>query len=146
MKASIVNHIFAKNTIHYLMIIVYFNDNCHMIAVIKGDIIASRRIIDQDKWLVPLKSMLATWGNSPKDWKIERGDSFQIEVSSAELMHIILANPDITQEEIGKLLGIKQNSVSGRWNRANVNEILEVEEMFGSWRYRFDKITCSKRD
>lgn len=205
-----------------------------MIAVITGDIIASRKIIDQDKWLLPLKKMLATWGNTPKNWKIERGDSFQIEVldvndalkraleikslvkkvepiderkkistidvrlaigigdktyssenisesngtafinsgekfdqlrkesitlgvktpwqdldeemnlylklssvfmdkwtvSSAELMHIILANPDITQEEIGKLLGIKQNSVSGRWNRANVNEILEVEEMY----------------
>ena len=51
-------------------------------------------------------------------------------VSSAELMHIIFANADITQEDIGKLLGIKQNSVSGRWNRANVNEILAVEEMY----------------
>lgn len=205
-----------------------------MIAVITGDIIASRKIIDQDKWLLPLKNMLATWGNTPKNWKIERGDSFQIEVldvndalkraleikslvkkvepiderkkistidvrlaigigdktyssenisesngtafinsgqkfdllrkesitlgiktpwqsfddemnlylklasvfmdkwtvSSAELMHIIFANADITQEDIGKLLGIKQNSVSGRWNRANVNEILAVEEMY----------------
>ena len=45
-------------------------------------------------------------------------------------MHIIFANPDITQQEIGKLLGIKQNSVSGRWNRANVNEILAIEEMY----------------
>ena len=51
-------------------------------------------------------------------------------VSSAELVQIILNNPDITQEEIGKHLGIKQNSVSGRWNRANVNEILEVNKMF----------------
>ena len=51
-------------------------------------------------------------------------------VSSAELVQIILNNPNITQEEIGKKLGIKQNSVSGRWNRANVSEMLEVEKMF----------------
>jgi len=51
-------------------------------------------------------------------------------VSSAELVQIIFNNPSITQEEIGKQLGIKQNSVSGRWNRANVNEILEINKMF----------------
>ena len=51
-------------------------------------------------------------------------------VSSAELVQIILNNPDITQEEIGKQLGIKQNSVSGRWNRANVNEVLALEKMY----------------
>ena len=51
-------------------------------------------------------------------------------IPSAELMQIILKDPHITQEEIGKLLGIKQNSVSGRWNRANINEILEVNKMF----------------
>lgn len=51
-------------------------------------------------------------------------------VSSAELIEIILKDPNITQEEIGKRLGIKQNSVSGRWNRAYVNEVLDVDEMF----------------
>ena len=51
-------------------------------------------------------------------------------VSSAELIQIVLNHPNITQEEIGKQIGIKQNSVSGRWNRANVNEILEVEKMY----------------
>ena len=51
-------------------------------------------------------------------------------ISSAELMEIILKDSNATQEEIGKRLGIKQNSVSGRWNRANVNEILGVEEMY----------------
>ena len=51
-------------------------------------------------------------------------------ISSAELMEIILNDSNATQEEIGKRLGIKQNSVSGRWNRANVNEILGVEEMY----------------
>lgn len=205
-----------------------------MIAIITGDIIASRKLVNQEKWLSPLKTLLASWGNNPRDWKLERGDFFQVEitnieevlkkaleikalikkvspvdehkkistidvrlamgigeksytgesisesngsafinsgekfdvlkkenitmgiktpwqeldeemnlylklagtfmdkwsVSSAELMQIILNNPNITQEEIGKRLGIKQNSVSGRWNRANVNELLEVEKIF----------------
>lgn len=205
-----------------------------MIAVITGDIIASRKLVNQEKWLFPLKNLFTTWGDSPRDWKLDRGDFFQIEitnveevlkkaleikalikkvepidehkkistidvrlaigigektysgesisesngsafinsgekfdvlkkenvtlgiktpwqaideeinlylklagtfmdkwsVSSAELMQIILNNPNITQEEIGKQLGIKQNSVSGRWNRANVNEIMEVEKVF----------------
>lgn len=205
-----------------------------MIAVIKGDIIASRKLVNQAKWLLPLKNLLATWGECPKNWFIFDGDLFQIEiknpeealrkaleikalikkveplnenkktstidvrmaigigeknysaesivesngpvfiyssekfellkkenrtmgikspcksfdeemnlylklaglfmdkwtVSSAELVQIIFNNPSITQEEIGKQLGIKQNSVSGRWNRANVNEILEVNKMF----------------
>lgn len=205
-----------------------------MIAIIKGDIIASRKLTDQEKWLSPLKKLLATWGNTPKDWELVWGDFFQVEishpadalikafeikalikkikpidkrkkigtidvrmaigfgektysaasvsesngpafihagdkfellkkenvtislkstwqdfddemnlylklagtfmdkwsVSSAELIEIVLNNPNATQEEIGKQLGIKQNSVSGRWNRANVEELMAVEKMF----------------
>jgi len=215
-----------------------------MIAVITGDIIASRKLVNQEKWLFPLKNLFTTWGDSPRDWKLDRGDFFQIEitnveevlkkaleikalikkvepidehkkistidvrlaigigektysgesisesngsafinsgekfdvlkkenvtlgiktpwqaideeinlylklagtfmdkwsVSSAELMQIILNNPNITQEEIGKQLGIKQNSVSGRWNRANVNEIMKLEKDSGKEliNYKYD--------
>ena len=205
-----------------------------MIAVINGDIISSRKLVNQKIWLSPLKNLFATWGISPKNWKIHSGDFFQLEianpqdvlikaleikalikkveplderkkigaidvrlaigigektyagngvsesngpafhysgdkfeslkkenvtmsiktpwptfdeemnlylklagifmdkwsVSSAELMQIVLNNPNLTQEEIGRLLGIKQNAVSGRWNRANVDEIMEVNKMF----------------
>ena len=205
-----------------------------MVAIITGDIIATRALVNQAIWLAPLKSLLATWGNSPKDWNLDRGDFFQIEianieealkkaleikalikrvepldeskkisaidvrlalgigektysgesisesngpafinsgekfdllkkenrtlgiktpwqsfdeemnlylklvctfmdrwsVSSAELVDIVLKNPYITQEEIGKQLGIQQSGVSRRWNRANMNELLEVNEMF----------------
>jgi hypothetical protein len=205
-----------------------------MVAVITGDIIGSRKLVNQEKWLSPLKNLLKTWGESPQNWKIERGDFFQIEVekpeealkkvfeikslikkieplesnkkistidvrlalgigvktfigesisesngqafifagekfevlkkenstigiktpwqnfdeemnlylklaaifmdnwsvSSAELVELILENPTRTQAEIGIQLGIKQNSVSGRWNRAHVPELLAVENMF----------------
>ena len=51
-------------------------------------------------------------------------------VSSAELIEIALKKPTITQEEIGDILGIKQSGVSGRWNRANVDELLAIEKMY----------------
>lgn len=205
-----------------------------MIAVIKGDIVASRKLKDQDKWLKPLQSLLSQWGKRPKDWELVWGDFFQLEVkkpeealqkalaikalikkiepldaqkrsstidvrlaigigeksyagerisesngsafiqagdcfsslqkekrklavqspwtdfdaemnlylklagtfmdswsvSSAELIELVLNNPEVTQEEIGKLLGIKQSGVSGRWKRSNVDEVLEVEKVF----------------
>lgn len=206
-----------------------------MIAVIKGDIIASRKLDDPEKWLIPFKELMIKWGNTTsKQWEIIWGDSFQIEigrpeevlhkaflikalikkitsgsttkktsvidlrmsigigektfsgnrisesngpafiyagekfeklkkektnmaiqspwpdfdneinlylkllgiimdnwsVSSAELMEIVLQNPEITQDEIGRKLHIKQNSVSGRWNRAKADEILEVEKVY----------------
>lgn len=205
-----------------------------MIAVITGDIIASRKLVNQEKWLLPLKNLLAKWGDSPKDWKLDRGDFFQVEivnpedalkkvfeikalikkvaplderkkistidvrlaigvgektyagesisesngpafinsgekfdllkkenitlgiktpwqdfdeemnlylklagtfidkwsVSSAELVQIVLNSPNIKQEKIGNQIGIQQSGVSRRWNRANVNELLEVNKIY----------------
>lgn len=205
-----------------------------MIAVITGDIIASRKIVSQEKWLVPLKNLLSSWGERPKEWELDRGDNFQVEinnpeealkkafeikalikkvaplverkkistvdirmsigiggktywgetikenngpayiytgekfdvlkkenvtigiktpwqdfdeeinlylklagtfmdkwsVSSAELVELVLKKPNATQKEIGSQLGIKQSGVSGRWNRAHIDKLLEVEKMF----------------
>ncbi len=50
-----------------------------MIAVIKGDITASRKLKDQSVWQVPLKKLLSGWGTAPADWEIVWGDSFQLE-------------------------------------------------------------------
>lgn len=50
--------------------------------------------------------------------------------SSAEIASIVLRNPDITQYEISELIAIKQSGISGRWNRANIDEILAVENLF----------------
>lgn len=205
-----------------------------MIAVLKGDIIASRKLIHQESWLNPLQDLLREWGESPKDWEIVWGDFFQLEIdspeealhkalqikalikktqppeenrqssiidvrmaigigektysgsrisesngpafiyagekfdvlkkqkstlsvkskwgdfdqeinlylklagifmdnwtiTSAELMEIVLKNPELTQTEIGEKLAIKQSAVSGRWSRTHVEEVLQIEKIF----------------
>ena len=203
-----------------------------MIAVIKGDIVSSRKIENSEKWLLPLKGLFNEWGKSPGQWEVVWGDSFQLEVdrpeealrkalrvkalikkivsdetnkslidvrmaigigeksysgeritesngeafinagekfeelekeksnllvkspwpdfdgemnlfirlasvfmdkwsvASAELVEVALKHPNYTQNEIGRRLGIKQNSVSGRWKRANIDEVLSMEQMY----------------
>lgn len=204
-----------------------------MVAIIRGDVINSRKT-DTEKWLIPLRQRLSTWGTQPKQWDLIWGDSFQLEltepalslrkalliksllkqtpaeaplktlstvdvrmaigigektyagqsvfesngpafiyagekfdtlkkenvtlavqtnhaaldaelnlylklagtfmnewsISSAALVELVLSQPQLTQREIGERLGIKQNSVSGRWERAHMNELLELEKTF----------------
>ena len=56
------------------------------IAVIKGDIIASRTLPSQEAWMVPLKTLFNSWGTTPQDWEIVWGDSFQIEFNNPYLV------------------------------------------------------------
>jgi hypothetical protein len=50
--------------------------------------------------------------------------------ASAEFMNIQLANEAKSQEEIAKLLGIGQSSVSERKKRAHYDELIRLEERF----------------
>ena len=38
-----------------------------MIAVLKGDIVQSRKLDDQELWLLPLKTLLKKWGDEEND-------------------------------------------------------------------------------
>ena len=51
-----------------------------MIGIITGDIIKSRTINHQDKWLQPLKNTLNKVASTPEYFEIYRGDSFQLEL------------------------------------------------------------------
>jgi predicted XRE-type DNA-binding protein len=54
-----------------------------MTSILTGDIINSRKKSDAS-WLNALKETLTTFGKSPKDWQIYRGDSFQLEINNFE--------------------------------------------------------------
>jgi len=51
-------------------------------------------------------------------------------INSAEVIKLIINKPNIKQEELGTILGIKQNSVSGRWSRANADLIIELDNLY----------------
>ena len=50
-----------------------------MTSVITGDIINSKKSRTAS-WIKVLKKELGRWGDTPKQWEIFRGDSFQLEV------------------------------------------------------------------
>lgn len=54
-----------------------------MISVITGDIVNSRKL-SSNVWMDGLKVLLNSFGKSPSDWEIYRGDEFQLEIKSAE--------------------------------------------------------------
>ncbi|MGR7813830.1 transcriptional regulator [Lacinutrix undariae] len=60
-----------------------------MTSIITGDIINSRDSAPK-QWLSALKTVLNTYGNSPKDWEIYRGDSFQIELKPELALHVAI--------------------------------------------------------
>ncbi len=51
-----------------------------MIAVLTGDIINSRESQPKE-WLHALKEVLSSFGTTPGQWEVYRGDSFQLEVA-----------------------------------------------------------------
>ena len=61
-----------------------------MIAIITGDVVHSRGL-PTEQWLSHLKIGLEKFGNSPKDWEIYRGDSFQFRTAPEDaLYHAVL--------------------------------------------------------
>lgn len=56
-----------------------------MIAVLTGDIINSRSI-PAASWLPILREVLSNWGDSPANWMIYRGDSFQLKTPAQQAM------------------------------------------------------------
>lgn len=54
-----------------------------MIAVITGDIVNSRKLSSKI-WIDGFKQLLNTFGKTPIEWEIYRGDEFQLEVKNPE--------------------------------------------------------------
>ena len=50
--------------------------------------------------------------------------------NGAEMVQISLDNPTLSQEKLGKLLSIKQNAISNRLKRTNLETLMEVNELY----------------
>ena len=53
-------------------------------------------------------------------------------VNAAEIVAIAMENPEKSQHQLGKMIGIKQSAISARLSRAYYEEIMEVNEMYKS--------------
>ena len=194
-----------------------------MIAIITADIINSQKR-EVEIWMSQLKKLLSSWGNSPANWEIYRGDEFQLKchvsdvfskalllkslmktfedldvriaigignevyssekitesngsayvnsgrlltqiksngktlelqtdnekinrdlnmllkwasidfdnwtAATAQIVHELLKNPDLTQDDLAKKLNISQSSVSQRLKRANFDLLQETDQYF----------------
>lgn len=55
-----------------------------MRAVLTGDIIDSRHAENPQEWIDVLKKTLSQFGETPINWEIYRGDSFQLEINASD--------------------------------------------------------------
>lgn len=51
-------------------------------------------------------------------------------VNTAEIVTVAMENPNKSQHQLGKLIGIKQSAISTRLRRAYYEELMEVNEMY----------------
>lgn len=50
--------------------------------------------------------------------------------TSAQTVQLVLQQPELNQQELAKKIGISQSSVSARYNRAHLHEVLHVLDYF----------------
>jgi len=107
-----------------------------MTSIITGDIINSRKVIDQKTWLTPLKKVLSGYGKSPKNWEIFRGDSFQLEVddpagSFLAAIRLKAAVRSIKGLDVRMAIGIGEKTyVASRISESNGEAFINSGEKF----------------
>lgn len=85
-----------------------------MVAIITGDIINSTE--DQSaEWLSLLKEVLAHYGQSPNDWEIYRGDSFQLRVEPSQALktafHIKACIKQTGSRDVRMAIGVGETTI-----------------------------------
>jgi len=107
-----------------------------MTSIITGDIINSRDNQNHDRWISPLKSLLAEEGNSPEMWELYRGDSFQLEVINPEeallmAIRIKASLKSIKHIDVRMALGIGEKSYAApRITEANGQAFIYSGDQF----------------
>lgn len=78
-----------------------------MIATITGDIVQSQSVRNPSIWMNPLKKWLQTQGETPEDWQIYRGDSFQLQVESKDSLRVAIVIKSIIKKLDYKKLDVR---------------------------------------
>lgn len=78
-----------------------------MIATLTGDIVHSQSVSDPSIWMDPLKDWFQTLGETPRDWQIYRGDSFQLETDSEDALRVAIVIKSIIKKLHHKKLDVR---------------------------------------
>lgn len=78
-----------------------------MVATITGDIVQSQSVSDPSIWMDPLKEWFQDFGETPRDWQIYRGDSFQLEVDSEDSLRVAIVIKSIIKKLNHKQLDVR---------------------------------------
>ena len=78
-----------------------------MKSTITGDIVRSKSVEDPEIWSKPLKTLFSTIGNTPKNWEIFRGDSFQLEIETPEVLRIAILIKSIIKQVDSKKIDVR---------------------------------------
>lgn len=78
-----------------------------MIATITGDIVQSQSISNPSIWMDPLKDCFQNLGETPGDWQIYRGDSFQLEINSEDSLRVAIVIKSIIKKLNHKKLDVR---------------------------------------
>lgn len=78
-----------------------------MNTTITGDIVHSQSVDRAEIWLNPLKELFAQFGESPTDWEIYRGDSFQITVPSKDSLRVAILIKSVIKKQKPKQLDVR---------------------------------------
>ncbi len=89
-------------------------------------------------WLTPLKKTLGNYGRNPKNWIIERGDSFQLEVAdpsqalrAALKIKTLVRSLDIKELDVRIAIGVGEKSYQGtRVSESNGEAFINSGETF----------------
>jgi len=88
-----------------------------MIAVLTGDVVNSREH-EVSHWLPSLKGILNTYGTTPKQWEIFRGDSFQLTVKPTLALLVALHIKAVIKQtkdlDIRIAIGLGEESYTGK--------------------------------
>lgn len=105
-----------------------------MIAVITGDIINSTEDSSVE-WLSLLKRVLTRYGNSPNEWEIFRGDSFQLAVEPKDALltalHIKACIKQTGNRDVRMGIGVGETNHRGkRISESNGSAFVRSGECF----------------
>tara|TARA_R110002050_G_scaffold24083_2_gene64235 strand:- start:25254 stop:25853 length:600 start_codon:yes stop_codon:yes gene_type:complete len=107
-----------------------------MVAVLTGDIINSRDV-DALIWLQKLKDVLNIYGQTPKNWGIFRGDSFQLLVAPKDAItaaiHIKAVIKQNKNQDVRIAIGIgKETHSANKITESNGTAYINSGEKFES--------------